>query len=59
MEFEKALRLAGEYLTFAERFIDPKEPQGIWFCANAAEVSDIQINAVCLGAGVEIGRAHV
>lgn len=53
MEFEKALRLAGEYLTFAERFIDPKEPQGIWFCANAAEVSDIQINAVCLGAGVE------
>mgnify|MGYP001045205351 CR=1 FL=1 len=52
MEFEKALRLAGEYLTIAERFIDPKEPQGIWFCANAAEVSDIQINAAWRRGGV-------
>lgn len=53
MEFEKALRLAGEYLTFEERFLDPKLPQGLWFCDNAAEVSDIQLNAVCLGSGVE------
>lgn len=52
MEFEKALRLAGEYLTFEERFIDPALPNGLWFCDNAAEVSDIQINAVCLGTGV-------
>lgn len=52
MEFEKALRLAGEYLTFEERFIDPKAPQGLWFCDSVAEVSAIQINAVCLGTGV-------
>lgn len=52
MEFEKALQLAAEYLTFEERFLDPKLPQGIWFCGSAAEVSGIQINAVCLGAGV-------
>lgn len=52
MEFEKALRLAGEYLTFEERFIDPKLPQGLWFCDSVAEVSAIQINAVCLGTGV-------
>lgn len=53
MEFEKALRLAGEYLTFEERFIDPKLPQGLWFCDNVTEVSGIQINAVCLGSGME------
>ena len=52
MEFEKALRLAGEYLTFEERFIDPNAPQGLWFCDSIAEVSAIQINAVCLGTGV-------
>lgn len=53
MEFEKALRLAGEYLTFEERFLDPKLPQGLWFCDSVAEVSDIHLNAVCLGSGVE------
>lgn len=53
MEFEKALRLAEEYLTFEARFMDPKLPQGLWFCDNMAEVSDIQLNAVCLGSGVE------
>lgn len=53
MEFEKALRLAGEYLTFEARFIDPTLPQGLWFCDNVAEVSEIQINAVCLGSSVE------
>lgn len=53
MEFEKALRLAGEYLTFEGRFLDPKLPQGLWFCDSAAEVSAIQLNAVCLGTGVE------
>lgn len=52
MEFEKVLRLAREYLTFEERFIDPKLPQGLWFCDSVAEVSAIQINAVCLGTGV-------
>ena len=53
MEFEKALRLAREYLTFEERFISPDEPQGLWFCDNVAEVSDIQVNAVCLGTGAD------
>lgn len=53
MEFEKALRLAGEYLSFEARFIDPKLPQGLWFCDSVAEISDIQLNAVCLGSGVE------
>ncbi len=53
MEFEQAVRLAAEYLTFDVRFLDPKLPQGVWFCDSAAEVSDIQINAVCLGSGVE------
>jgi len=53
MEFEQTVRLAAEYLTFEERFLDPKLPQGVWFCDSAAEVSDIQINAVCLGTGVE------
>lgn len=53
MEFEKALRMAGEYLTFEERFLSPDQPQGIWFCDSVAEVSDIQLNAVCLGSGVE------
>ncbi|MCI9331381.1 MAG: AAA family ATPase [Oscillibacter sp.] len=53
MEFEKALRLAAEYLIFEERFIDPALPQGLWFCDNVAEVSDIQLNAVCLGSGVD------
>ena len=46
MEFEKAMRAASQYLTFEDRFIDPKLPQGLWFCSNVAEVSDIQINAV-------------
>lgn len=53
MEFEKAVRLAGEYLLFEERFLDPELPQGLWFCDNAAEVSAIELNAVCLGTGVE------
>jgi len=53
MEFNQAVRLAAEYLTFEERFLDPKLPQGVWFCDNVAEVSDIQANAVCLGTGVD------
>ena len=53
MEFEKALRLAGEYLTFEARFISPDASQGLWFCDNVAEVSDIQVNAVCLGTGTD------
>lgn len=50
MGFEAAMAAAKQYLVFSERFIDPNEPQGLWICANAAEVSDIQVNAVCLGA---------
>lgn len=53
MEFEKALRLAEQYLTMTPRFISPKEPQGLWICANASEVSKIEINAVCLSSGGE------
>lgn len=53
MEFEKAMEKAQEYLTFTPRFIDPGQPQGLWFCDSVAEVSDIQINAVCLGSGSE------
>lgn len=53
MEFEKTLRLAEQYLTFEERFLSPEQPQGIWFCDNVAEVSDIQINAVCLASGAD------
>ena len=53
MEFEKALQLAAECLIFEERFLDPKRPQGLWFCDNITEVSDIQINAVCLGSGMD------
>lgn len=49
MEFEKAMRAAEEYLTFTPRFIDPKQPQGLWFCNTVTEASAIQINAVCLG----------
>lgn len=51
MEFEKAMERAQEYLTFTPRFIDPDLPQGLWFCDSVAEVSDIQLNAVCLGSG--------
>lgn len=51
MGFEKDMQAAAEFLTMQERFIDPKMPQGLWFCANVAEVSDIQLNAVCLGTG--------
>ena len=46
MEFEKAMERAQEYLTFTPRFMDPGQPQGLWFCD-----SDIQLNAVCLGSG--------
>ncbi|WP_298016695.1 AAA family ATPase [uncultured Dysosmobacter sp.] len=53
MEFEKAMHAASQYLTFTDRFLDPKLPQGLWFCGNVAEVSDIQVNAVCLGSGCE------
>lgn len=54
MEFEKALRLVEEYLVFCGgNAIFPEAPQGLWFCDNVIEVSDIRDNAVCLGTGVE------
>ena len=53
MEFEKAMSAAEAFLTFTPRFIDPNMPQGLWICSNAAEVSAIEINAVCLGSGCE------
>lgn len=48
MGFEADMKAAMQYLTMQERFIDPKAPQGLWFCANVLEVSDISLNAVCL-----------
>lgn len=51
MEFEKALDLAAKHLIFEARFLDPKLPQGLWFCDSPAEVSAIQLNAVCLSVG--------
>ena len=56
MEFEKAMKQAAEVLTFDARFMDPKQPQGLWLCSNVAEVSDIKINAACMGTGVEWGE---
>ena len=54
MEFEKALALAAEVLVFCGGdAISPEAPQGLWFCDNVIEVSDIRNNAVCLGSGVE------
>lgn len=53
MEFEKALALAAEHLTFTPSFINPEYPQGLWVCSNTAEVWDIQANAVCLSPGEE------
>ena len=49
MEFEKAMSAAAKHLAFSARFMDPEQSYGLWICSNLAEVSDIQINAVCLG----------
>lgn len=51
MEFESAMQQASEHLVFKPRLMDPKLPQGLWFCDNVVEVSAIQVNAVCLGSG--------
>lgn len=48
MEFDKALRLAGQYLAFDPNFIDPNLPQGLWFCDSAVEAHGLLINTVCL-----------
>lgn len=53
MEFEKAIRAAGEVLYFAERFLDVSAPQGLWFCNTMDEVNAIQTNAVCFGTGAD------
>lgn len=45
-----------QWLCYEDRFIDPAEPRGLWFCANPLDVSAIQINAVCL-AGTLSGSA--
>lgn len=52
MEFEKAMRLAGQYLDFDPNFIDPKLPQGLWFCDSAIEARGLLINTVCLASGI-------
>lgn len=49
MEFEKAIKLAREYLSFCgENYISLEDPRGIWFCDSAVEVQHIANNAVCL-----------
>lgn len=54
MEFEKAIKLAREYLSFCgNEYIDPEDPRGIWFCDSAIEVQHIVNNAVCLPIGGE------
>lgn len=53
MEFEKAMRLAGAYLAFNPNFIDPKLPQGLWFCNSAVEAHGLLINAVCLSSSAD------
>lgn len=53
MAFDQLTETASQYLTFDRRFLDPALPQGLWFCDNLAEVSDIQLNAVCLGSGAD------
>lgn len=54
MEFEKAIKLAREYLAFCgENYISLEDPRGIWFCDSAVEVQYIANNAVCLPIGGE------
>ena len=53
MEFEKAMMQASEHLVFKPQLMNPKLPQGLWFCDNVVEVSAIQVNAVCLGKGCD------
>lgn len=53
MEFDEAMRLAGQYLTFDPNFIDPKLPQGLWFCDSAVEAHGMLINTVCLASGCD------
>lgn len=49
MEFEKAIKLAREYLSFCgSDYISVEDPRGIWFCDSAVEVQHIANNAVCL-----------
>lgn len=52
MEFEKALKLAHEYLAFCgDQYMNAEAPQGIWICDSAVEVQYIVDNAVCLPSG--------
>ncbi len=52
MEFEKALKLAQEYLSSCgPSYISTEDPRGIWFCDSAVEVQHIANNAVCLPIG--------
>lgn len=53
MGFNADLKEAAKYLLFEERFLDPKLPQGIWFCDNTIEVADVALNAVCLSPDAE------
>lgn len=53
MEFKKAMELAGRYLAFAPRDMDPTAPQGLWICDSLVTVSSIHANAVCMGTGCD------
>lgn len=49
MEFEKAVKLAREYLSFCgAEYISVDDPRGIWICSSAVEVQHIANNAVYL-----------
>lgn len=46
MEFKKALQQAGEVLWLSESHMDPKAPQGLWFCDGLITWDVIRQNAV-------------
>lgn len=46
MEFSQALTEAGEVLWLADSDLDPKAPQGLWFCDSFATWDAVRTNAV-------------
>lgn len=52
----QAVFSAAGVLTFEDRFLDPGQPTGLWFCATAEDVAVVGINAVKLAQGAEWGE---
>jgi len=53
MPFLDELFKAKGYLTFDNKFIDPNEPTGLWFCSTVEDVQAAGINAVKLAEGAK------